>query len=89
MWRTQWCERFFIAGVKMHLNGVLDLKRFLLVVYVVVSKLEKLFLGFIGSSPTDWASVRKGKQCGASPLVREDFLAEFLSVFLFVMLATR
>ena len=48
-----------------------------------------IFMGFIGSSPTDWASFRKGKQCGASPLVREDFLAEFLSVFLFAMLATR
>ena len=46
-------------------------------------------MGFIGSSPTDWASFKKGKQCGASPLVREDFLAEFLSALLFVILATR
>jgi hypothetical protein len=30
----------------MHLNGVLDLERFLLVVYVVVSKVENDFYGF-------------------------------------------
>ena len=62
---------------------------FLLVLYVVVSNVKMMHMGFIGGSPIGLASYNTVKSCQASPLDVEDFFAEFWSIFLFTMLATR
>ena len=48
-----------------------------------------MHMGCIGGSPIGLDSYHTVKLCEASPLDGEDFSAEFWSIFLFTMLATR